>query len=77
MSEEDRAALKRDVNVVLHCAATVRFDNSPVGLSTAVKINVRGLREVMGLAREMRGLSSFVHVSSAYVHCHLQGRVFL
>ena len=75
MSKEDRAALKRDVNVVLHCAATVRFDNSAVGLSTAVKINVRGLRELVALAKGMRRLVSFVHVSSGYVQCHLQGEV--
>ena len=73
MSKEDRAVLRRDVNVVMHCAATVRFDNSAIGLSTAVKINVRGLREVMALARGMRRLVSFVHVSSGYVQCHLQG----
>ena len=29
----------------------------------------------MDLAREMRGLDSFVHVSTAYAHCHLQNEV--
>ena len=36
---------------------------------------MRGLKEVITLAKEMRGLVSFVHVSSAYVHCHLQDEV--
>ena len=75
MAEVDRESLKCNVNVILHCAATVRFDTSPIGLSDAIKINVRGLKEVITLAREMSGLAPFVHVSSAYVHCHIQGEV--
>ena len=46
-----------------------------MGLSAAIKINVRGLKEMIALAREAKGLVSFVHVSSGYVQCHLQGEV--
>ena len=72
LSEEDRTAVTRETNVVFHVAATVRFDEA---LSKSITINVRGTKELMDLAREMDGLESFVHVSTAYVHCHLQNEV--
>ena len=69
MSLEDRRELGEKVSVIFHMAATVKFDN-PLGNS--VSINVRGTKGVMDLARGMDNLVSFVHCSSAYVHCHLQ-----
>ena len=72
ISDEDRVMLRSKVNVIFHMAATVRFDN-PLG--TSVSINVRGTKEVMDLAKEMEALASFVHCSSAYIHCHLQNEV--
>ena len=72
MSEEDRSTVTRETNVVFHVAATVKFDEK---LSKSIAINVRGTKELMDLAREMEGLQSFVHVSTAYVHCHLLNEV--
>ena len=72
ISIEDRAMLRSKINVIFHMAATVRFDN-PLG--TSVSINVRGTKEVLGLAKQMEELAAFVHCSSAYVHCHLQNEV--
>ena len=40
-----------------------------------IKLMGESLQEMMDLAREMRGLVSFVHVSTAYAHCHLQNEV--
>ena len=71
MSQEDRKTLSEKVSIIFHLAATVKFDN-PLG--TSVSINVRGTKEVMDLARGMRHLASFVHCSSAYIHCHLEGK---
>ena len=67
--------MRHDINVILHCAAIIRFDSSPIGLSAAVKTNVRGLREMLTLAREAKGLVSFVYVSTGYVQSHLRGEV--
>ena len=46
-----------------------------IASSKSIKINVRGTKEMMELAREMEGLESFVHVSTAYAHCHLMNEV--
>lgn len=66
LSRDDRASLVQNVNVVLHGAATVRFDEF---VRTAVKINILGVRAMLQLAHEMRHLKAVVHVSTAYSHC--------
>ena len=73
MSDQDREIMKHEVNVIFHSAATVKFDEE---LSSAAKMNLRGTMELMDLAKEMRNLISFVHVSTCYTHCHRQGEVF-
>ncbi len=72
MSKADREELIREVSVVFHSAATVKFDEE---LSKSVSMNVRGTKEMIGLAKEMKKLVSFVHVSTCYSHCHLQNQV--
>jgi fatty acyl-CoA reductase len=53
LSSSDRQMLEENVSVVFHCAATIRFDDP---LKTAVFLNIRGTREVMLLARNMKDL---------------------
>merc|ERR1719460_797359 len=72
MSEEDREIVRREVNIVFHSAAIVKFDDL---LTKSVSMNVRGTKELMDLAKEMKNLISFVHVSTCYVHCHRQNEV--
>jgi fatty acyl-CoA reductase len=50
LSEVDRAVLVREVNIIFHCAATVRFDAK---LWTAISINILGTKYMVDLAREM------------------------
>lgn len=62
-----RAWLSERVESVIHCAASVSFT---LGLAESREINVEGTRRVLELARSCErcgGLSSFVHVSTAYV----------
>lgn len=66
LSEVDRETLKRNVNVVFHGAATVRFDEK---MRLAMAINVLGVQEILKLAKEMIQLKSFVHISTAFSHC--------
>ena len=73
MSDQDREIMKQEVNIVFHSAATVKFDEE---LSRAASMNVRGTKELMELAKQMKNLVSFVHVSTCYTHCHQQGTVF-
>jgi len=53
LSEEDRRLLQREVSVVFHAAATVRFDDP---LKSAVLLNTRGTHEILKLSKEMPNL---------------------
>ncbi|XP_034488535.1 fatty acyl-CoA reductase wat-like [Drosophila innubila] len=66
ISVEDRKLLVDQVQIVLHCAATVRFDER---LNVALDINTRGTLLVVQLAKEMPRLEAFVHVSTAFSNC--------
>jgi fatty acyl-CoA reductase len=72
MSDADRATLVREISVVFHSAATVKFDEE---LSKAVSMNVRGTKEMLDLAKEMPQLASFVHVSTCYCHCNRETEI--
>lgn len=67
ISPEDRTLLAQNVNVVFHGAATVRFDEK---LKYALGINVNGTKEIITLAKEMKNLEAFIHVSTAYANCN-------
>ncbi|XP_076643125.1 putative fatty acyl-CoA reductase CG5065 [Halictus rubicundus] len=70
LSEEDKKMLCENVNIVYHCAATVRFDEL---LKRAVLLNTRGTKQMLDLAKEMKNLKLFAHMSTAY--CHLEEKV--
>lgn len=53
MSSQDRAAIIREVSIVFHVAATVRFDEK---LKLAVPINVRSTRDILTLCKEITNL---------------------
>ncbi|XP_022171253.1 putative fatty acyl-CoA reductase CG5065 isoform X1 [Myzus persicae] len=67
MSDDDYNMLVRNVSVVFHVAATVRFDEP---IRDAIIKNVRGTREVVGLAAQMKNLRVFLHVSTTYCNCN-------
>lgn len=67
ISPTDRDLLRREVNIVFHVAATVRFDEK---LKIALGINVNGTKEVVQLCKEVKSLHAFVHVSTAYANCN-------
>jgi len=58
--------MKNEVNIVIHSAATVRFDEQ---LRKAVKINVIALQDMLKMSQEMSNLKAFVHISTAYSNC--------
>lgn len=53
LSISDREMLTSKVDIILHAAATVRFDEN---LKLAFTINVLGTRDVLDLARQMKHL---------------------
>ncbi|XP_025200204.1 putative fatty acyl-CoA reductase CG5065 [Melanaphis sacchari] len=67
LSIEDLNTLIKEVNVIFHSAATVRFDER---LDIAIGINVIGAREVVKLAQKLEDLVSYLHVSTAFSNCH-------
>ncbi|XP_046424476.1 fatty acyl-CoA reductase wat-like [Neodiprion virginianus] len=62
----DRSTITREVSVVFHGAATVRFDEK---LKLAVAINVQAPKDILELCKEMPKLKSILHVSTAYANC--------
>lgn len=68
ISPENRQTLINNVNVIIHSAATLDFHEP---LKPTVTINLLGTRRVTELALQIQNLSSFVHVSSAYVNSYL------
>lgn len=66
-------ALAAEIDVVVHCAASVSF---ALPLEEARRINVGGTREVLALAARAPGLEQLVHVSTAYVAGDRAGRAF-
>ncbi|XP_059061569.1 fatty acyl-CoA reductase 1 [Achroia grisella] len=67
MSDEDQQRVIDEVHYIIHAAATIRFDEE---LKKAVILNVRGVREILALAKQCKKLQIFVHISTAYCHLH-------
>ncbi|XP_043266220.1 fatty acyl-CoA reductase wat-like [Colletes gigas] len=66
LSASDADLLTREVSVVFHVAATVRFDEE---LRKAIAVNVGGTKELMELCKRMPNLRVVMHVSTAYSNC--------
>ncbi|NXA50924.1 FACR1 reductase, partial [Nothocercus julius] len=66
ISAEDEEELLTRINIVFHCAATVRFDEP---LKHALQLNAMGTQRLLELARQMQKLEAFIHISTAYANC--------
>ncbi|XP_015367357.1 PREDICTED: putative fatty acyl-CoA reductase CG5065 [Diuraphis noxia] len=66
IEEKYRNMLKNEVNIVIHSAATVRFDEH---LRKAVNINIIALQDMLKMSQGMKHLKAFVHISTAYSNC--------
>lgn len=53
LNKEDKAWICEEVQIVFHCAATVRFD---IPLKKAVLINVKGTKQMLEMAKQMKNL---------------------
>ncbi|XP_059832165.1 fatty acyl-CoA reductase 1 isoform X4 [Hypanus sabinus] len=67
LSQADKDLLISCINVVFHCAATVRFNET---LKDAMQLNVVATRQLLTFAQLMKKLEVFIHVSTAYAHCN-------
>ncbi|XP_066153695.1 fatty acyl-CoA reductase wat-like [Euwallacea fornicatus] len=75
LNEIDKFTLIEEIDCVMHYAATVRFDEK---LRLATYINVRGVKDLIRLAKQMKKLRAFLHVSTAFSNCNRQeiGEIF-
>ena len=64
LSDEELSELSKEVDIVIHSAASVVFD---APLDAAVDSNVRGTLGLLKLARDWEKRPLFMHVSTAYV----------
>jgi len=58
--------LKEKVTAVFHSAASVRFTDP---LKPTLITNLRGTAEMVKLVKEIKNLTTFLYVSTAYSHC--------
>ncbi|XP_055374503.1 uncharacterized protein LOC129607499 [Condylostylus longicornis] len=63
LSENDMKTIIRNVNIVFHSAATVKFTES---LKNAGNLNAYGTLRLMEICSQMPQLKVFIHVSTAY-----------
>ncbi|XP_044739087.1 putative fatty acyl-CoA reductase CG5065, partial [Chrysoperla carnea] len=68
LSKEDADTLRKNVTVVFHCAANVRFDQK---LANAINFNTGGTHRVLQLVDTFKQIHAFIHVSTAYCHCDI------
>ncbi|KAH8311721.1 hypothetical protein KR044_007671, partial [Drosophila immigrans] len=76
ISHADRELLTKEVHVVLHAAATIRFTEP---LPVAIDTNTKPTRAMLQLAREMGHLEAFIFVSTAFSNCigdHIDERYY-
>ncbi|XP_043084144.1 fatty acyl-CoA reductase 1-like [Puntigrus tetrazona] len=67
ISPEDVQTLTSCINIVFHCAATIRFDEP---LKHALQLNVIATQQLLSLAQQMQQLQAFIHISTAYANCN-------
>ncbi|KAK6032627.1 NAD-binding protein [Ostertagia ostertagi] len=66
LNQHDMQNICDQVSIVIHSAATVKFDEQ---LKDAVEMNVAGTTRLIALCHKMQKLIALVHVSTAYANC--------
>jgi nucleoside-diphosphate-sugar epimerase len=69
ISSSDYDILKKNANYVIHCAATVDFNET---IPKSFLLNVTGTQSVLDLCDQLDNCMGFQHVSTAYVNANLQ-----
>ncbi|NXE88224.1 FACR1 reductase, partial [Menura novaehollandiae] len=67
LSEAIKEELIECINIIFHCAATIRFNET---LRDAVQLNVIATQQLLCLAQRMKNLEVFMHISTAYAYCN-------
>ena len=72
LSDQDKAMLAENLNVIINSAASVNFDDP---LQDALRINYFGCLNMLNLAKSCKNLKVFTHVSTCYVNCNRDGHI--
>lgn len=72
LSSDERTALQRQVRVIIHCAAEIRF-NLP--LDEVRETNLEGTRRMLEFAHGCPRLDRFAHISTLYIAGRREGWV--
>ncbi|KPI92955.1 Putative fatty acyl-CoA reductase CG5065 [Papilio xuthus] len=65
MTSTDEKTLIDKVSIVIHSAATTKF-NEP--LLKALQINYEGTRKVLSLCKKIKNVQAYIHISTAYTN---------
>ncbi|XP_017484385.1 PREDICTED: putative fatty acyl-CoA reductase CG5065 isoform X1 [Rhagoletis zephyria] len=66
LSGENLKYVIDNTNIVFHMAATLKLEGN---LKDAIDMNTTGTRRALDIAKQMKGLAAFVHVSTAFCNC--------
>lgn len=69
LSDSDLNILTENVNVIFHCAATLKLEAT---LKDAVEQNTAGTARVIDVAKKVKNLLAFVHFSTAFCSADLE-----
>ena len=72
LSNETRADLIQNLNIVINSAASMDFDEQ---LDVAIRLNTTGALLLLKLAEECPNIEAFLHVSTTTVNCDRTGYV--
>ncbi|GMR45502.1 hypothetical protein PMAYCL1PPCAC_15697, partial [Pristionchus mayeri] len=72
LSEENLKRVLEETSVVMHCAATVRFNDT---LRSAIELNLKGVERMIRLCKRMPRLEAFTHCSTCYVNVDKTGEI--
>lgn len=71
-SDETLKELRSNVNIIFHCAATIKFNSH---LRDAIRTNLTGTLRVIEFAKSLDNLTSFVHLSTAFCNSNYRGLI--
>jgi len=71
LGEEEVKRIKEEIEIVIHCAATLDFDEP---FDQALQHNVEATLELFNLSKSFKKLQVFTHMSTAYVSGNTMGK---
>ncbi|KRK00614.1 uncharacterized protein Dyak_GE11401, isoform C [Drosophila yakuba] len=66
LSGESLKHVTENTNIVFHMAATLKLEGN---LRDAIDMNLLGTRRALNVAKEMKQLEAFIHLSTAFCNC--------